>query len=311
MKSNMKRFFLIICLLSGSSLSWAGSFSSSANGTAAAGFLDLGVSARAQALGNAYSALADDASALYWNPAALRLVGKRSIVLTHATYIESGFFDYAAYAQSFESAGSFAFGMQHASAGEITRLDDSGAETGNFVPRDIAASIGYSQEFKKWSFGVSGKYIESKITQSAQAAAFDFGVLTPELLNSRLRLAATVSNLGSKLKYNDVSEDLPLAFRLGSACKFTEKWTASMDAQFSQHGRPILAAGAEYSVPVFQLISVTGRAGFNSGALMEVGGLSGMTFGLGLGLQRMSLDYASVPFGSLGLTHRVSVSYKF
>lgn len=311
MRSLVKIFHILSGMLMISGFSWAGSFSSSANGTSAAGFLELGVSARAQALGDAYSALADEASALYWNPAALSLIKKRSIILTHATYVDSGFFDYAAYAQSFGRAGSFAVGFEHASAGEITRRDDEGFETGSYTPRDLALSFGYSHDLKNWSLGISAKYIQSQITRSAQAAVFDFGALSPAILGEKLRLAATVTNLGSPLKFNDVSENLPLAFRLGSAYKFSERCSTSLDAQFPLRQRPSIAMGAEYRVPILQFLSATARAGFNSRSLQEIGGFSGVTFGAGLGLKQMSLDYASVPFGSLGLLHRVSLSYQF
>jgi long-subunit fatty acid transport protein len=48
-----------------------GDFNSDAKGTTAAKFLALGVDARAEAMGQAYSAVADEASALYWNPGAM------------------------------------------------------------------------------------------------------------------------------------------------------------------------------------------------------------------------------------------------
>ena len=41
----------------------------SKTGTTAAQFLKIGIGARALAMGGAYSAVSDDATALYWNPA--------------------------------------------------------------------------------------------------------------------------------------------------------------------------------------------------------------------------------------------------
>ena len=47
-------------------------------GTTAANYLKIGVGARATAMGGAFTAIADDATALYWNPAGLsQIKGKQ------------------------------------------------------------------------------------------------------------------------------------------------------------------------------------------------------------------------------------------
>ena len=99
--SSMKRILttaFALCLMSGHI--FAGSFSSSAQGTTAAEFLQLGVGGRAMGLSGAYTAVADDAGALYWNPAGLAGVEKRAATFMHAAYLQSSFYDYAAYAQA-------------------------------------------------------------------------------------------------------------------------------------------------------------------------------------------------------------------
>jgi hypothetical protein len=50
----------------------------------AAAFLDTGVGARALAMGGAFVAVADDATAAYWNPAGLAQLGSREFTLMHA-----------------------------------------------------------------------------------------------------------------------------------------------------------------------------------------------------------------------------------
>src|SRR5579864_5665137 len=75
-------------------------FSSNDKGTTTANFLKLGVGARAEAMGEAYTAVADDATALHWNPAGITRVAPDggSIAFMHAPYIESTYYDYGGFA---------------------------------------------------------------------------------------------------------------------------------------------------------------------------------------------------------------------
>src|SRR5579863_9617534 len=93
-------------------------FSSSARGTTTANFLELGVGARAEAMGEAYSAVADDATALYWNPAGLTRVQADEASLMHAPYLASSYYDYGSYVHR-KGHHAWAVGVQYFSAGSI------------------------------------------------------------------------------------------------------------------------------------------------------------------------------------------------
>src|SRR5262245_36547229 len=71
-------------------------------GTAAGQFLRLPVDARAVAMGQAFGALAEDATAAYWNPAGLGALRDYHVTLSHNVYLEGTFYDYVAYAQPVE-----------------------------------------------------------------------------------------------------------------------------------------------------------------------------------------------------------------
>ena len=66
----MKKTIAFFLLIGIQSLTHA-DFGSGSRGTTTANFLKLGAGARAEAMGGAYAAVADDATALYWNPAGL------------------------------------------------------------------------------------------------------------------------------------------------------------------------------------------------------------------------------------------------
>ena len=306
----MKKILLLVLLCLLSSAPCRAAFSGGDKGTAAAQFLKLGAGARAAALGDAYSSLADDASAVYWNPAALRQVKKRSATFMHAAYIESTFFDYAGYVQPLGKHSSAGLGIQYLSAGSLTETDNTGTELGTFHPSDLAVSLAYARDLGGYSLGVAARFVQTRIIASAATGAADIGVLSPKYLRGKLRLAFTVSNLGGKLKLEEKAEELPLAARLGSSFKFSDHWRAGLDLGLPKDNAPYLAAGAEYVLPA-GFCDLAGRAGYNTRTSSDISGFSGFSFGLGFGFRKWSLDYALVPFGGLGLTHRIGVDLKF
>ncbi len=290
---------------------WARDFTSNAQGTTTANFLKLGVGARAIAMGEAYSAVADDANALYWNPAGLTRVDHYNATLMHAPYLANSFYDYAGYAQHLGEHGALGAGIQYFSAGRITQTDIADNDIGDFTPYDMAASVGYAYELGGYSLGVTGKFIKSKIINSAETGAADIGVLSRPYLDDKLRLAMTATNLGGKMKFDEVSDRLPLALRLGSSYKVTERWLTSFDLGFPIDNNPYVALGSEYRWFAASDWPVATRAGYNSLTTGDVSGITGFSFGFGTEHHGIGVDYAILPFGSLGLTHRISVNIKF
>jgi hypothetical protein len=298
-------------------------FSSASRGTTTAQFLKLGVGARAVGLGEAYTAVADDATALYWNPAGMTRVEHRSATFMHALHLDSSFLDYGSFAQSLGRAGAVGASVQYFSAGGMPQTDINGIETGRFSPYDLAVSVGYANklqgietptliDLEGISAGLSMKYVRSKILDSAQTVAFDFGFLSPPLWNDRLSLAFTATNLGPPMKFDKEEEDLPLQLKVGSAYRGGDRWNASLDVGFPRDNAPYVAAGGEYLFqPPASEYNLAGRLGLNSRTMGDVDGLTGLSFGLGLKARRFWLDYAFLPFGSLGITHRISVSFLF
>jgi hypothetical protein len=298
----------------------AASYTSAAQGTTTADFLNLAVGARAVGMGEAYSAVADEATAMYWNPASLTRIEHRSVTAMHAMYIASSYFDYAAYGQNLGQYGAFGAGVQYFSAGSIAETDPSGTDIGSFAPYDLAVAAGYAYTFKGvdflsdldgFSVGVSGKYVQSRILVSAQTEAFDLGLLSPAYFSNRLRVSFTATNIGGNMVFEQASEPLPSNMRLGGAFKVTRDWTISSDVVFPSNNTVYGAVGTEWWLANGGGWKLAGRAGFNSQDFGNVSGLTGVSLGFGLGYKSTVIDYAFVPFGGLGQTHRISLSYNF
>ena len=66
----------------------------SKRGTTAANFLEIGIGARALALGSAFTALADDPSTLYWNVGGLAKLKRNGFMFNHSEWIADINFDF-------------------------------------------------------------------------------------------------------------------------------------------------------------------------------------------------------------------------
>ncbi len=299
-----------LCLLAQSAFSE--SFTSSAKGTTAGTFLELGVGGRATAMGGAYTAVADDATALYWNPAGLASVEKHAATFMHAAYLQSSFYDYGAYAQSLgDGDGAFGASFQYLSAGSLTETDANFNSVGTFTPNDLALTAGYGRAVGGGAVGASVKYIRSSILQTAQTAAVDLGALSPWVCAGKLRLGAALLNAGGTLKYEQSSENLPLTLKAGGAYRASRDWLWSADVAAPRDNAPYFALGTEYLFPLTGSWSFAGRMGYSSQTMLDVTGVTGFSVGIGLGSGGLAFDYAFAPYGGVGITNRFSLSAKF
>lgn len=291
-------------------------FSSKAAGSTTADFLNLQVGARAAAMGGAYSAISDDASAVYWNPAGLVQIPKLSAVFMRAQYLESISYQYAAYAQRLSYDSVIAGSALMTDVGAIPQTDINGATLGSFTPRDEVFTISYSKAILELSdkdtdvsMGVSAKYIKSQILDSAKSYAADFGVMTYNFSDIPYRLALTVSNMGGGLRYDQESNPLPLTFKMGASINPFRNFLLATDIVMPKQNSPSVRVGAELATTPNELTRLCIRAGLDSRRMND--GLGGFTIGLGATLHFFSLDYAYVPMGELGSTHRISLTFDF
>lgn len=290
-----------------------------AAGTTAAEFLRLGTGARAAAMGDAQAAAADDATAIFGNPAALTVIPSFSMTAFHAPYIEQAANGAAAYAHNLGRAGAVGAGLRYASAGSSERRDEAGLTVGSLSPSDRSLSAGYAWRFRRgnrlrflngFSIGGAVKHVSSRIVEGAEAVTLDAGLLSPEFFNHRLRAGVTASNIGGRLRYGGVEEPLPSEMRLGTAYRISEGWRLAADVGFPKGDPAEASLGAEYSRPVGPFTASV-RAGHNTRWAGERDGLSGTSAGFGVTAGAVSVDYFVRFLGNGWLTQGASLSWGF
>lgn len=279
-----------------------------------AAFLDIGAGARGLGMGGAYTALADDASAVYWNPAGLSRLEKHEFAASHAEMFESTRHDFLAYAHP-TSQGTFAGGLTYLSQGKIDGRDSLGRQTAGYDASDAAVSLAYARKFDMADFGATFKYLRSHIgSTEAQGVALDLGGKREidGMGPGKLVLGAALRNLGPGLKFADQRNDLPLRVAVGAGYKFQGGHAAEAEAVNGPRG-----AGTDVSFGgEFQAVkNLYLRAGYTTQTAITGGSgfdaAHGLTMGLGCRNEKWSLDYAILPSGELGRSHRFSLGARW
>jgi hypothetical protein len=269
-------------------------------------FLFLDAGARPAALGGAYTALANDSNALLYNPGALGNVAHTEATFMHNQYFQDVNQEYAGFA----SRSGFGFNLNYLDFGSAPRTtinnpDGTGGSTGL---NDLALSGGYGHKvLDTLSLGASVKYISETIDAStARGFAVDAGALYAPSAVKDLTLGAAVQNLGPTVTFEAAHENLPLNVRMGAGYQFSVMGrmnTAALDVTRERGQNVLVAVGVESRL----IAALPLRLGFSTSN--DAG--PGITAGFGYTWRRVSFDYAIAPYGDLGLTNRISVSWRF
>lgn len=279
-------------------------------GAASGAFLRLGAGSRAAALGQAQTALVQDATALYWNTAALAELPGANAVFSHGVFFNNeSSYDYAAYGRGRPGKTAWGASLQYHGVGSLPRLDSNGQEIGSFTPNDLAVTAGAARKWRGSSFGIHGKFVQSKILHTARTAALGAGYLSPWLWEDTLRLGVTADNWGGALKFNQESDPLPSLVRAGALYRIDKEWDVVTDGEWARNSDPVWGGGVEYhrnfeAWTGFLRLGYTNRGGSRTG-------FSGVTVGGGAILRRWSLDYALLPDGDIGHTHLFTLGWSF
>jgi len=314
----------------------------SKTGTTVAAFLEIGAGARAQAMGGAFTAVANDATAMYWNPAGISRLGRLEANFTYANWFLDTQYAYTGLVAPIGNSMAVGLNVTHFGFGEqVVRTIDRPEGTGEvYDANDLALALAFGMNLTdRFSFGVNAKYIHQSIWhESASGFALDMGALYDTPLNG-LKLGFAIQNFGTDMKlagrdirraydpdptnygndainvlYEMDSFSLPLKFSFGAAYQINLSARHSLllatDLLHPGNNTESINVGMEYSA--YRILEL--RAGYE--AFQEKDSISGLSLGAGIkyNIQRSMMfcfDYGWVDWGILSSVHRFSVGLKF
>jgi hypothetical protein len=299
-------------------------------GTSSGTFLRIGVGARAEAMGETFVAVANDPSAIYWNPAGLASMQRNEGLESHVDWPADIHYDHLVLvfpSRKLGGAIGLQLGVLSTKIQETTSLEPFG--TGReFTYSDFVAGVAFA---RRWTdrllVGAGVKFLREDLgTQiggpSTSAVLFDMGSIFYLGLGS-IRIATSLTNFGSELRPSgqfisplsgEVRQydgfDPPLDFRYGIAFEpvenSTNRVTTTIEMNQPADNELQLKAGMEWSY----LRSFALRAGYNVNA-DELKFSAGAGFAGDFASLRGALDYAYTDGGFLGGIHRLSLGVRF
>ncbi len=305
----IKSLFITFIFVSFSFVNAHAFLSSDDIGSTTAQFLKLGIGAKSAAMGNAVTSINNGTDAIYWNPANLIYIDKKELSFSHAIWFEDVNYEWLSFALPTTEYGVFGFGLQYVSYGSIDKVDNTNTSDGSFSPLDMALYLSYANSYDRLNFGLNLKYIYSKIEESASAIALDLGA-TYKLYNDKTFIGAALTNLGTSMKFNKESEELPLLFKIGASHYLLDEWLVSLDLNFPKDNEFYFNFGTQYSIEIADDLNFALRVGYE-GRNKDIPGFNWINLGFGFEYLDYKFDYAFVPYGDIGMTHRFSFGIKF
>ncbi len=317
-------------------------------GTAGMQFLKIGPSARAVGMGESFLAVADDATAIYYNPAGLIQLGDPDLLFTHIEYPVGLSFEHIAFAYPVPAMGVVVgASVSMLLAGDMieTTTERPNGTGRTFSASDFAGGITYCQRLTdKFSVGGTFKYLQENLADKvAKGWAADVGTFYDTGWRS-IKMAMIISNFGPDIKFVDSPFPLPMNFKFGASMLLfnapPNRIIFALEGSHPNDNMEMLNFGLEYAFKDMVFLragkKVNGLRRYSWNAVKgeeaegvatekspyieyplydEEGRLAfdGFSFGGGVKFPGMSLkvDYAFAAIRYLGHIHRFSLGSQF
>jgi hypothetical protein len=282
-------------------------------GTTGAQFLEIGISPRADALGGAYTSIADDVSALYYNPAGLIQLDSRQVMVSLIDYPAD--ISYSFVGLAFPAIGGMiGFSYYGLDAGEMNVTTHSyqfGVAGWTFGARDYALAMTYARSLTdRFSVGGTIKVIDELYEdERATGWAADLGTQYNTGFRN-FKISMMMSNFGPDMKFLEDEFPLPISFKFGGAIDVADgprhHAVLAIEGSHPADNREKYNMGMEYTYQRFASFRIGQRWEHDIGGLSYGGGLA-----FKVGGRALRVDYGYQDFEFLTEIHRFSFALDF
>lgn len=310
-----KVFIGLVVLMLAPGIAFGGTKPFEKVGTYASQFLKIGVSARAAGMGNAFTAVANDATAIYWNPAGMVEDSRTDVTLN--TVVWPADIDLYFAGATFNTP--YLPGTWGISARALTM--DPQLERTVYMPDgtnryfdagDMSFGLSYAMWFTdKFSAGITAHFINMGLAdKSVQTMAFDFGLLYRIGIQG-MKLGMMIQSLGSEVDFDDRSSKMPTLFKIGLSIDAYRRGAHALLAagEFAHpsDNKERMNVGFEYEFNRFFFL----RSGYNVSYDTQ-----GLAWGVGFRFDTsqtsdLGFDYAWEDLDYLGQAHRVTLNFSY
>lgn len=308
-------------------------------------FLDLSPTPQVTALGGIQPTFADtNPAGAVQNPALLNAAMHRQLSLNTMAYYGDINTGYVGYAQHFDNLATFALGLQYVTYGTMDETDVFGQNIGTFSSGEYALYMSAAKAWGKWNVGTNIKLIFSNIAEfGASGIAADAGVAYSDTA-ANFQAGLMLKNMGTQMStYNGTRESLPFDVQIGISKRLRYLplrfyLTANRLYQWDiRYNDPTIVADNAFSEEsneeknyffdnlfrhfVFGSELLLGKAialrvGYNFLRKQELSlsgqrSLAGFSFGAGINIKRLQINYGLATFHPAGATHHFGLNVRF
>lgn len=265
-------------------------------------YLQYGAGARSLAMGSAFTGLADDGSASYWNPAALAFIDEYQLLTMYAPYRMDTHYNFASVAIPFGPWGAVAVDDVMLLSGEFQERNDLNQVLGN--DRTImknAVGVSYAYPFMRYfSAGVRIKFLQERVfSTSGDAFGLDGSLYSKPFYG--ISCGLMVNNINRpKITLVEAPDVYGRNTRFGVAYHGKKDlFIVAVDANKLEEQSAYYTMGVE--VNPMDILSV--RAGLNQ--------QGELTAGMGINVWPLRFDYAYSSHEELGIFNKLSVTFRW